>query len=143
MNQEHQQSQIKQLIAKGKDQGFLTYAEVNDHLPEGIVEPDQIEDIIRMINDMGISVHEAAPDAEVFTKCQPMAAVGWGAEVGLHPISTWNNPEPEIVLAVSSRGRIVGATLGNDVNLRDVERRPEEDLAIEPCDVVVVPRSWM
>lgn len=63
------------------------------------------------------------PDAEVFTKCQPMAAVGWGAEVGLHPISTWNNPEPEIVLAVSSRGRIVGATLGNDVNLRDVEGR--------------------
>ena len=63
------------------------------------------------------------PDAEVFTKCQPMAAVGWGAEVGLHPISTWNNPEPEIVLAVNSRGRIVGATLGNDVNLRDVEGR--------------------
>jgi len=63
------------------------------------------------------------PDAEVFTKCQPMAAVGWGAEVGLHPISKWNNPEPEIVLAVDSRGRILGATLGNDVNLRDVEGR--------------------
>lgn len=63
------------------------------------------------------------PDAEVFTKAQPMAAVGTGAEVGLHPISDWNNPEPEVVLAVSSRGRIVGATLGNDVNLRDVEGR--------------------
>jgi fumarylacetoacetate (FAA) hydrolase family protein len=63
------------------------------------------------------------PDAEVFTKCQPMAAVGWGAEVGLHPISKWNNPEPEIVLAIDSRGRILGATLGNDVNLRDVEGR--------------------
>ena len=63
------------------------------------------------------------PDAEVFTKCQPMAAVGWGAEVGLHPISKWNNPEPEIVLAVTSKGQIVGATLGNDVNLRDVEGR--------------------
>ena len=63
------------------------------------------------------------PDAEVFTKCQPMASVGWGAEVGLHPMSTWNNPEPEIVLAVCSRGRIMGATLGNDVNLRDVEGR--------------------
>jgi fumarylacetoacetate (FAA) hydrolase family protein len=63
------------------------------------------------------------PDAEVFTKCQPMASVGWGARVGLHPISRWNNPEPEIVLAVDSRGRIKGATLGNDVNLRDVEGR--------------------
>ncbi|MGR3592107.1 MAG: fumarylacetoacetate hydrolase family protein [Limimaricola soesokkakensis] len=63
------------------------------------------------------------PDAEVFTKCQPMAAVGWGASVGLHPISNWNNPEPEVVLAVDSRGRIRGATLGNDVNLRDVEGR--------------------
>lgn len=63
------------------------------------------------------------PDAEVFTKCQPMAAVGFGAAVGLHPISSWNNPEPEVVLAVSSKGKIVGATLGNDVNLRDVEGR--------------------
>ncbi|MBL3528808.1 MAG: RNA polymerase sigma factor RpoD [gamma proteobacterium endosymbiont of Lamellibrachia anaximandri] len=64
MNQETQQSQLKQLIAKGKEQGFLTYAEVNDHLPEGIVEPEQIEDIVRMINDMGITVHETAPDLE-------------------------------------------------------------------------------
>ena len=63
------------------------------------------------------------PDAEIFTKCQPMASVGWGADVGLHPISRWNNPEPEIVLAVDSRGGIRGAALGNDVNLRDVEGR--------------------
>ena len=63
------------------------------------------------------------PDAEVFTKAQPLSAVGWGADVGLHPISRWNNPEPEVVLAVNSAGRIVGATLGNDVNLRDVEGR--------------------
>jgi len=56
-----QQSRLKELIAKGKEQGFLTYTEVNDHLPEGIVEPGQIEDIIRMINDMGIKVHESAP----------------------------------------------------------------------------------
>ncbi|KAA9007994.1 fumarylacetoacetate hydrolase family protein [Histidinibacterium aquaticum] len=63
------------------------------------------------------------PDAEVFTKCPPMAAVGSGAEVGIHPASDWNNPEPEIVLAVDSRGVPRGATLGNDVNLRDVEGR--------------------
>ncbi len=63
------------------------------------------------------------PDAEIFTKCQPMASVGFGADVGLHPVSTWNNPEPEIAVIASSKGRIVGATLGNDVNLRDVEGR--------------------
>lgn len=63
------------------------------------------------------------PYAEVFTKAPPMSAVGVGAEVGLHPISTWNNPEPEITLVVNARGEIVGATLGNDVNLRDVEGR--------------------
>lgn len=63
------------------------------------------------------------PDAEIFTKAQPMSAVGCGAAVGLHPKSEWNNPEPEIVLAVSSRGEIVGASLGNDVNLRDFEGR--------------------
>ncbi len=63
------------------------------------------------------------PDAEVFTKSPVLSSVGWGSDVGLHPISTWNNPEPEIVLAVNSRGEIKGATLGNDVNLRDVEGR--------------------
>ena len=63
------------------------------------------------------------PDAEVFTKAQPMSSVGWGAEVGLHPVSEWNNPEPEIVLVVNSRGSVRGVTLGNDVNLRDVEGR--------------------
>ncbi len=63
------------------------------------------------------------PDAEVFTKAQPLSAVGWGADVGLHPASRWNNPEPEVVLAVGSTGRVIGATLGNDVNLRDVEGR--------------------
>jgi fumarylacetoacetate (FAA) hydrolase family protein len=63
------------------------------------------------------------PDAEVFTKAQVMSSVGTGADGGLHAISTWNNPEPEVVVAVASTGKIVGATLGNDINLRDVEGR--------------------
>jgi fumarylacetoacetate (FAA) hydrolase family protein len=63
------------------------------------------------------------PDAEIFTKCAPMASVGTGADIGILAASTWNNPEPEIVLAVDPRGRIVGAALGNDVNLRDYEGR--------------------
>jgi fumarylacetoacetate (FAA) hydrolase family protein len=63
------------------------------------------------------------PDAEVFSKSQTLSSVGPGAGIGLHPISKWNNPEPEAVLAVNSRGIIVGATIGNDVNLRDLEGR--------------------
>ena len=63
------------------------------------------------------------PDAEIFTKGQPMSAVGTGADIGIHPKSQWNNPEPEIVLAVNGSGRTVGATLGNDLNLRDFEGR--------------------
>ncbi|TAD91153.1 MAG: fumarylacetoacetate hydrolase [Alphaproteobacteria bacterium] len=63
------------------------------------------------------------PDAEIFTKCPPMAAVGLGAEVGVLATSHWNNPEPEVVLVIAPTGQVVGATLGNDVNLRDVEGR--------------------
>ena len=67
MNLEQQQSQIKELIAKGKMQGYLTYSEVNDHLPGDIVDPEQMEDIICMINDMGIEVHEDAPDTDLIS----------------------------------------------------------------------------
>jgi fumarylacetoacetate (FAA) hydrolase family protein len=63
------------------------------------------------------------PDAEIFTKTAPLASVGWGAEIGVRSDSSWNNPEPEVVLVVCSRGKIRGATLGNDVNLRDFEGR--------------------
>ena len=63
------------------------------------------------------------PDAEIFTKTAPLASVGWGAKIGVRSDSSWNNPEPEVVLVVNSRGDICGATLGNDVNLRDFEGR--------------------
>ncbi|MEQ8391452.1 MAG: fumarylacetoacetate hydrolase family protein [Thalassospira sp.] len=63
------------------------------------------------------------PDAEVFTKAPVLSSVGWGADVGLHPNSIWSNPEPEVVLCVNSKGQVKGATLGNDVNLRDIEGR--------------------
>ncbi len=59
-----QAQQLKELIARGKEQGYLTYTQVNDHLPNDIVDPEQIEDIVNMINNMGIAVHEKAPDAE-------------------------------------------------------------------------------
>ena len=72
-NKEQQQSEIKTLIIKGKEQGYLTYAEVNDHLPDDIVDPEQIEDIIGMINDMGIEVHEVAPDTETMLPETPVA----------------------------------------------------------------------
>ncbi len=63
------------------------------------------------------------PDAEIITKAQVLSAVGCGAEIGVHPKSAWSNPEPEVVLACSSRGKVIGASLGNDVNLRDFEGR--------------------
>ncbi len=77
---EQQQSRLKDLIAKGKEQGFLTYAEVNDHLPQDISDPDQIEDIIRMINDMGIMVYETAPDPDELMNAEENTADELAAE---------------------------------------------------------------
>lgn len=102
-------------------------ARVGDNLKGIVPGSDRAAEVKRALQEEGLWSQYLevgiGPDAEVFTKCQPMASVGWGARVGLHPISKWNNPEPEIVLAVDSQGRIKGATLGNDVNLRDVEGR--------------------
>lgn len=88
---------------------------------------EKAREVKRVLQEMGLWSQYLevgiGPDAEIFTKAQPMASVGCGADVGIHPISEWNNPEPEVVLVVRSDGTIVGATLGNDVNLRDVEGR--------------------
>ncbi len=90
MNQD-QQSQIKLLIAKGKEQGYLTYAEVNDHLPDDIVDPEQIEDIIGMINDMGITVHEVAPDADSLILPETPVADDDAAEEAVQALSSVNS----------------------------------------------------
>ena len=86
---------------------------------------EKAREVKRVLQDLGLWSQYLevgiGPDAEIFTKAQPMASVGCGADVGIHPISEWNNPEPEVVLVVRSDGTVVGATLGNDVNLRDVE----------------------
>lgn len=88
---------------------------------------EKAQEVKRVLQEMGLWSQYLevgiGPDAEIFTKAQPMASVGCGADVGIHPISEWNNPEPEIVLVVRSDGTVLGATLGNDVNLRDVEGR--------------------
>jgi fumarylacetoacetate (FAA) hydrolase family protein len=100
---------------------------VGDDLSQ--VEPgsDAAEDLKQRLIELGVWSQYLevgiGPYAEIFTKCPPMAAVGTGAMVGLRPDSDWNNPEPEIVLVIAPTGQIVGATLGNDVNLRDIEGR--------------------
>jgi len=80
-----------------------------------------------LTEEKGVSRHYLevglGPDAELFTKAQPMSSIGFGAQLGINPRSSWNNPEPEIVIVVNKFGNIVGSTLGNDVNLRDWEGR--------------------
>src|SRR3990167_10872414 len=83
-----QRSQLKSLITKGKSQGYLTYAEVNDHLPSEIIDSDQIEDIIRMINDMGISVHETPPEADTLLLNEQAATDDDTAEAAAQALAT-------------------------------------------------------
>ena len=90
----------------------------------GSSEAEQLKEVL-IGKDMWSQYLEVGigPDAEVFTKAQPMSVMGIGAQIGILEKSEWNNPEPEITLAVNARGKILGATLGNDVNLRDIEGR--------------------
>ncbi len=100
---------------------------LGDSLRGLVAGSEKAAEVKRLLQDMSLWSQYLevgiGPDAEIFTKSQPMSAVGVGAQVGIHPMSQWNNPEPEVVLSVKSDGRVIGATLGNDVNLRDVEGR--------------------
>ena len=100
---------------------------LGDNLKGLVAGSEKAAEVKKLLQELGLWSQYLevgiGPDAEIFTKAQPMSSVGCGAEIGIHPKSDWNNPEPEVVLAVTSKGKIVGATLGNDVNLRDFEGR--------------------
>ncbi len=129
------QSMVERVIEEKASGDFAKAEAIRDQLTQSIGESlknvkagsQQAAKLKQALQEQGLWSQYLevgiGPDAEVFTKSQAMSAVGFGAKVGIHPMSNWNNPEPEVVLAVSSKGKIVGATLGNDVNLRDVEGR--------------------
>ena len=100
---------------------------LGDNLKGLVAGSEKAAEVKKLLQELGLWSQYLevgiGPDAEIFTKAQPMSSVGCGASIGIHPKSDWNNPEPEVVLAVTSKGKIVGATLGNDVNLRDFEGR--------------------
>lgn len=100
---------------------------LGDSLRGLVAGSEKAAEVKKLLQEMGLWSQYLevgiGPDAEIFSKAQAMSSVGCGALVGVHPKSQWNNPEPEVVLAVTSEGKIVGATLGNDVNLRDFEGR--------------------
>jgi fumarylacetoacetate (FAA) hydrolase family protein len=128
-------SMLERVIEEQAKGDPLRAQEIRGHLApvlgdslKGLVAGSQkAAEVKALLQDMGLWSQYLevgiGPDAEIFSKAQPMSSVGCGALIGVHPKSQWNNPEPEIVLAVASDGRIVGATLGNDVNLRDFEGR--------------------
>lgn len=128
-------SMIERVIEE-RARGDLTRAEalraelapvVGENLRGVVPGSPQAMEVKRVLQNLGLWSQYLevgiGPDAEIFTKAPPMASVGCGAKVGIHPKSEWNNPEPEVVLAVSPTGTVLGAALGNDVNLRDVEGR--------------------
>ena len=146
-----QQSQLKLLIARGKEQGFLTYAEVNDHLPNDIVDPEQIEDIVNMINDMGITVYEKAPDTEsILLSDAPVATDDEAAEEAANAIATVDSEFGRTTDPVRMYMREMGTVelLTREGEIRIAKRIEEgldqvkQSLATFPPSVEVIARAY-
>jgi RNA polymerase primary sigma factor len=146
-----QQSQLKLLIARGKEQGYLTYAEVNDHLPNDIVDPEQIEDIVNMINDMGITVYEKAPDSEsILLSDAPVATDDEAAEEAANAIATVDSEFGRTTDPVRMYMREMGTVelLTREGEIRIAKRIEEgldqvkQSLAMFPPSVEVIARAY-
>jgi RNA polymerase primary sigma factor len=146
-----QQSQLKLLIARGKEQGFLTYAEVNDHLPNDIVDPEQIEDIVNMINDMGITVYEKAPDTEsILLSDAPVATDDEAAEEAANAIATVDSEFGRTTDPVRMYMREMGTVdlLTREGEIRIAKRIEEgldqvkRSLAMFPPSVDIIARAY-